>query len=345
MKKLLLFSLLILPLTLFAKIWIVDSNPGSASKDFTNLQEAHDGASAGDTLYLIGSSVSYISAKVTINKRIVIIGPGYFLNNPETQVSLLPATLGLTTTFCTEAGIEFVAGSEGSAVMGLTFNCLVRANTSNILIKRNHFIGIGFCPPAYLFAASGSNVSVVQNYFQTNNNIGGIYIPTGFSNIALRNNYISGLFISGGSTPAIRTEGSGVEISNNVITMNVFTSNALFQNNICIAGGFTSNTSVVRNNMHVNNSVFPAGNDNVNDVAFASIFVGTGTTDGQWKLKDDSPAIGSGYNGTDMGIFGGAEPYVLSGIPPIPTIYGLEAPLTGEKNTGLPIEIKAKSNN
>ncbi|MBX2946321.1 MAG: hypothetical protein KF725_10850 [Cyclobacteriaceae bacterium] len=344
MKKLLLVSLLILPLTLFAKIWIVDSNPGSASKDFVNLQEAHDGASAGDTLYLIGSSVSYITSKVTISKRIVIIGPGYFLNNPETLVSLLPAVLRLTTTFCTEAGIDFVAGSEGSVAMGLTFNCLVRANTSNIMIKRNHFIGLGFCP-TYLFAASGSNVSVVQNYFQTNSNIGGILIPTGFSNVTLRNNYIQGLSFSAGSVPAIRTEGSGVEISNNVIAMDVFTSNALVQNNVCIGGGFTSTTSVVRNNMHVNNSVFPAGNGNVNGVAFASIFVATGTTDGQWKLKDGSPALGSGYNGTDMGMFGGAEPYVLSGIPPIPTIYSLDAPLTGEKNTGLPIEIKAKSNN
>ena len=75
MKKLLLISALLLPLTLFAKIWIVDSNPGSASKDFTNLQDAHDGANAGDTLYLIGSGVSYITEKVTINKRLVIIGP------------------------------------------------------------------------------------------------------------------------------------------------------------------------------------------------------------------------------------------------------------------------------
>ncbi|MDZ7649734.1 MAG: hypothetical protein U5K54_22740 [Cytophagales bacterium] len=39
------------------------------------------------------------------------------------------------------------------------------------------------------------------------------------------------------------------------------------------------------------------------------------------------------------------KPYVLSGIPPIPNIYSLVAPNVGEKNTGLPIEIKVKSNN
>jgi hypothetical protein len=31
-----------------------------------------------------------------------------------------------------------------------------------------------------------------------------------------------------------------------------------------------------------------------------------------------SPGLGAGFGGTDCGIFGGAEPYVLSGIPPIP---------------------------
>ncbi|HRJ31037.1 MAG TPA: hypothetical protein PLV21_03260 [Cyclobacteriaceae bacterium] len=344
MKKLILLTALLLPLTLFAKIWIVDSNPGSASKDFTNLQDAYDGASAGDTLYLIGSSVSYITSKVTISKRIVIIGPGYFLNNPETQVSLLPATLQSTSTFCTEEGLEFVAGSEGSVAMGLTFRCLVRVKTSNILIKRNHFLANTFCN-TFLLGVSGSNVSIIQNYFQTNRNLGGIFVPSGFSTISIRNNYIDGQFSSTLSIQAILNQGSGAEISNNTIEMTVETSNTLFQNNICVAGGFVSSTSVVRNNMHVNNSVFPAGNGNINGIAFASIFVNTGTTDARWKLKDGSPAIGSGYNGVDMGMFGGAEPYVLSGIPPIPTIYGLEAPLTGEKNTGLPIEIKAKSNN
>jgi hypothetical protein len=55
--------------------------------------------------------------------------------------------------------------------------------------------------------------------------------------------------------------------------------------------------------------------------------------------------LGAGFGGVDVGIFGGPEPYVLSGIPPIPTIYFLTAPAIGEKNTGLPVQIKVKSNN
>jgi hypothetical protein len=64
MKTLLVIVLLFVAHFSFAKIWIVDSNAGSTAKDFTNLQAAHDGATAGDTLYLIGSPVNYITVKV-----------------------------------------------------------------------------------------------------------------------------------------------------------------------------------------------------------------------------------------------------------------------------------------
>ncbi|MBX2895712.1 MAG: hypothetical protein KF763_09740 [Cyclobacteriaceae bacterium] len=126
MKLFCLFTLLVFPLTLSAKIWIVDSNPGSASKDFVNLQAAHDGASAGDTLYLIGSGVSYVSEGLNVTKRLIIIGPGYFFDNPETQVSLQPAFLTVST--CNQT-IVFSEGSAGSVMMGLTIRGTAYVNT------------------------------------------------------------------------------------------------------------------------------------------------------------------------------------------------------------------------
>ncbi|MBX2956991.1 MAG: hypothetical protein KF846_12590 [Cyclobacteriaceae bacterium] len=355
MKKLLLFSLLILPLTLFAKIWIVDSNSGSTSKDFTNLQEAHDGASAGDTLYLIGSGVSYVSNGLNVTKRLIIIGPGFFLTNPETQVSLQPAFLTLSN--CNQT-IVFSEGSAGSAIMGLTIRGTVYVNTNNILIKRNHFMesSISTCSTAARLTISGSQTHVAQNYFQAPN-FGAtitIVVTEGLTNVVIKNNYLShACGIPSGCFEAftwalLSQANTGIEVTNNVIQGGILVSNAIVRNNIfptsISSQSFVTNNSVVSNNM-TNLTFLPAGNGNINSVPINSIFMDSGTTDGRWKLKDGSPAIGSGYNGTDMGMFGGAEPYVLSGIPPIPTIYSLEAPLTGEKNTGLPIEIKAKSNN
>jgi hypothetical protein len=70
---------------------------------------------------------------------------------------------------------------------------------------------------------------------------------------------------------------------------------------------------------------------------------GGNSTDGQWQLKVGSPAIGAGEGGTDIGMFGGEYPYVLSGLPPIPAIYGLDAQSL-PSNT-LDVNLKAKSHN
>lgn len=344
MKKLICLFALVLPLSLFAKIWIVDSNPGSASKDFTNLQEAHDGASAGDTLYLIGSGVSYITEKVTIDKRLIIIGPGYFLNNPETQVSMLSAFM-IQPSGCGDFIIDFVNGSEGSALMGVIIRGRISISTNNILIKRNLFEDenpIGVCATPRI-TANGSNLLIVQNYFREGVNGRGVSVANGNSNIKIINN-----FIHSGNNRPISAPTSGVEISNNILHGGPEASNAVIQNNIFVSnsGVEAATGSVIRHNMATFPGILlPAGDGNVSNVPQSSVFIGTGTIDGQWQLKDGSPAIAAGYEGVDMGMFGGDEPYVLSGIPPIPTIYQLNAPAVGEKNTGLPITIKAKSNN
>ncbi|MBX2956992.1 MAG: hypothetical protein KF846_12595 [Cyclobacteriaceae bacterium] len=342
MKKLLLLPALLLPFTLSAKIWIVDSDPGSASKDFTNLQEAHDGASAGDTLYLIGSSVSYITTKVTINKRLIIIGPGYFFNNPETQVSVAVAFLRLTPNSC-DVGVEFAAGSEGSVMMGTTHLGSMVISTNNIMIKRNNFAtnsGVS-CGPHNRITISGSSVQLVQNFIEANQNALPIRVNSGFNNIRIYNNF----FIGFGFGNALTSIGSSGEVVNNISWGAISAENTLLQNNIILATGSNSFINcVVRNNVSIGNNL-PTGNGNIQGAAQANLFVGTGTLDGGFKLKDGSPAIGTGFEGVDMGMFGGDEPYVLSGIPPIPTIYQLNAPAVGEKNTGLPITVKAKANN
>lgn len=139
MKTFLIITLLLVCHFSFAKIWIVDSNAGSTSKDFTNLQAAHDGAKTGDTLYLIGSPVNYITTKVTVTKRLVIIGPGYFLSqNADTQANVASAFLNNTAVgVCEEQ--EFAAGSEGPVLTGVEIIGRIVINVNNVLIKRNPY--------------------------------------------------------------------------------------------------------------------------------------------------------------------------------------------------------------
>jgi hypothetical protein len=107
-------------------------------------------------------------------------------------------------------------------------------------------------------------------------------------------------------------------------------------NNIVNAGGNTCNNCVVSNNIFTGSqSGIPIGPLNVNGnnlqaVPWADLLTLTGSTDAQYQLKVGSPALGGGVQigaqKPDCGAFGGNDPYKLSGIPGIPTIYSLTVP-------------------
>ena len=105
-----------------AKIWIVANNGLPA--DFTTLQDAHDGASAGDTIHVLGSKQSY--GNLTCTKQLHIFGPGYTLIT--NQPGILPITAQAQT-------ITFNSGSEFSTFEGLALNG-INIRASDITIKR-----------------------------------------------------------------------------------------------------------------------------------------------------------------------------------------------------------------
>jgi len=347
MKTLNVILFLLSSLAAFGKIWIVDSNPGSTAKDFANLPSAQTGAAAGDTLYLVGSPIYYNGENLIFTKRLIIIGPGFFLNeNQDTQANINPAYVW---SYNSCQALEFAAGSEGTVLMGVTILGSIKVKANNILIKRNHFAQkVGGCSSSIILEAS--NVLMVQNYIEMidSGNTGSlIQVTAGRSGIIINNNvffhYCSGC--GGGVLALSSPASSSLEVSNNIFKGGISVANAIVQNNFFNTDNtFVASASIVRNNIHTN-GYLPVGNGNVNSSPLDLRYIGTGSTDGRWKLKAGSPGIGTGFGGTDIGIFGGAEPYVLSGIPPIPTIYSLTAPAVGEKNTGLPIQIKVKSNN
>lgn len=348
MKVISTLGLLLFSSVAFPKIWIVDSNPGSTAKDFTNLQAAHDGATAGDTLYLIGSSVNYITTKVTVTKRLVIIGPGYFLSeNAPTQANVASAFLNNTTTgICEE--LELGLGSEGSVVMGLEIIGRVTINANNILFKRNHIRQETGCNETML-SINASNIMVVQNFMDGNLNNTSypvIGVSASQTGIVVSNNYLyhacSGC--GAGVVALYSPASSSVDVSNNIFRGGINVANGIVQNNLFLSNTLSFVSCLVRNNTaNAGMHDLPAGNGNENNKGFN--FVGSGSTDGKWQLEESSPLKSNGFGGTERGLFGGTEPYILSGIPPIPTIYSFTAPVIGEKNTGLPIQLKVKSNN
>ncbi len=358
MKKIKLLTLLALA-TLgasfhaHASIWRVNNTP-EVDADFTTAQAAHDDANVmpGDTLIFEGSPETY--GNLTLIKKLVLIGPGYFLGeNKGHQANLNSAKLSSVTfsrepgqapTVSNPDGVAAVS-SQGSVILGLEIE-YIYTNVPSITIRRcmvnvhvtlrsgNSTAG----PSGEPYTQNSNNTVILQsvilqalyinstdNVVVSNNIMTHISNETTSNNVVLTNNILKG----GSSLP--------IDLYNSTVRNNIVSTNS----------SVNARNSTYSHNLAVGASALPAGNNNVNGVAVANLFIGAsaGSTDGAYKLLNGSVATGAGFDGVDCGIFGGATPYVLSGIPPIPSIYEFTAPGIGTQTDGLQIQVKIKSNN
>jgi hypothetical protein len=284
-----------------AAVWRV-SNITGADAHFTTIQAANNSTMVlpGDTLYIEPSPTTYGSA--SINKPLTIIGSGYFVTeNPETQA--IPHTTRIS-------GISFSSGSSGSLIMGCTFSHHIFIHVSNIRVARNNITGSSYIS----ISSNVSNVLILRNFLSN----GWISVSGDVHNLLISGNFID----AGHATNSALTMSSTstAVIEHNVIRGAVTLHNAEFHNNILREGLFTPNNTIYTHNIAHDNQ-FGNQNGNQQYVNMANVFLGTGSTDGQWKLKPGSPAIGAGTGGQDCGMYAGANSYILSGMPPIPSIY------------------------
>jgi hypothetical protein len=330
----------------FATVWRVNNNPG-ASAAFTNFNTAVASSSvvSGDTLYLESSATAY--TPVLLNKRLVVIGPGYFLDpanfsnpgNAGLQVSTHSARF--TNSF------SYDSLATGSKFMGVEFGALwLDPRADNITFERC-FIG----SISWSVAAANANQRAVGLRFNKCFLAGGISINTTFSLEAFE---LTNCIVNTSFSPGADLILSGL-IRNNIFTNSVSVRNVYFSNNIITgvgASGFSGINSIVRNNISQFSGVFPVGNGNQvapgNDIT--RIIVNTGSADGRFRLSANSIAIGAGETvegvTPDVGPFGTADPYRLSGIPAIPTIYALTTPASvPAAATTMNITLSTRSNN
>ncbi len=294
-----------------AKVWRLNNMGGA---EFSDFGSAYSAANAGDTIYVEGSTYGY--GNVYLYKPLVILGTGYFLSeNSKTQKTPFLASMF--------SSIYLLSGSEGSVISGL-FTSDLTIECSNISILRNYI--------QYVHMGCSWNIKIAQNYLV---NIGEACV---YGNVNINNNCIAG-------SVNFPDAWSGIIINNTFITTcNHRMPNFLIANNIF----YSNNWNVeVTGNSFSNNicgaGYIPSGNNNQTSIDISTLFIGTGSTDGQWQLKPGSPAIGAGIDGVDCGMFGGDEPYVLSGMPAIPSVYEFTTAGTGSNNSGLNVHVKAKT--
>ena len=337
MKKIILLATFSLSLFIAqAKIWRVNNVPGIAA-DFTTAQAAHDGAAANDTIYLESSPTSY--GDLTTTKKLTWIGLGYFLTkNPGLQFHTNPSFTGTVQVNPGSDGSVFEISQYGSdftitSCANITLHRCYIENGLNVNGTSNH-ITIDQC---YLNVGNGSmNIqpNSPQFVFTVTNNIirvNQILFNQNSYQVTFNNNTL----FSNGNVP-----NSGNLFDNATVSNNIFygvSTTTLFD------AGYPAN---VTNNCWVqyNNANYVGTSGNIFASTFESVFVAGASTDGQYKLIAGSPAIGTGAGNVDMGAYGGANPYVLSMIPAIPTIYQLSVPANATGNT-LPSTVSTRANN
>lgn len=308
-----------------AKVWRVNNNTG-VSADFAQLSTAVASSSvlAGDTIYLEGSPTNYTNT--VLDKRLVVIGPGYLLSgtgaNTGLQANPYDARFGVLI-------IDSLA--SGSTFFGMSTYIQIDSRADDLKFIRSSI---------YLEPWINSANSTANNWVINKCMLGGS-LNFLLENLQITNSIVQYTTLT---LPAARN----TLLRNNVFAVGVATSNAYVANNIFLSGQSITN-SVIKYNLSVQNNL-PAGFNNQVNIPSSAIFVGTGSTDGAYQLRVGSPAIGAGetVNGItpDAGAFGTADPYRLSGIAPIPTIYSLTVPASIPATaTSMTITFSTRSNN
>ena len=340
-------------LTIFASIIIittgmaqttrrVNNNIGiSGTNVYATAQAAHDAAVANDILIIEPSTTSY--GDLTLSKSLKIYGNGYFLTtNTELKADQRNTTLGI---------ISFNTGSGGSEMYGITTTTTVTINgVSNITISRNNFGG-----PLYIsnINKAGTTNTNVSNIFISRNYLSYIQETgtSGFtiSNVLINNNIIG--YIGSMNDP----RDQNWVIRNNTFTTSAANNGTIFnsvlENNFFYAGGLFSSLSNVTASYNVSTAAtFSGGIGNVNNYDYVtnSEIVGSGTgisTDEAYQIKAGSSLKTLGSSTSEVGAYGGSTPYIVSGIPAIPSITTMVNTGTGDATTPVKVTISVKSNN
>jgi len=308
-----------------ATVWRVNNNSTtpSISANFTALSTAAGSALvlAGDTLYVEGSATSY--GTLTLNKRLTIIGPGYFLASNDTTQAFQQRSI--------ITSLTVNASAAGSVFAGMTIlNTTAAVNANDVVFDRCHFDHSSGAP-AIRINTGVLNTIIRRSFLHTSmfTSEPSIDILANCLNIVVDNNIIKcGNKNSTSSGMAIRMNGTATAIiRNNTINGPVNVSNAIFDNNIHLTGYFIQNTTMVSVFNNIGNSTqFGTANGNQSSVNMTNVFTygpGNENIDNHYSLKAGSPALGAGVSGVDCGAFGGTNPYVLSGMPAIPAIFGV----------------------
>ncbi len=311
----------------FSTIRVVDNNPANGNS-YRTLQLALNASSAHDTIYMVGSQNNYGGGSVDI--PIHIFGPGFLLTeNPDSQARPLGAYVST---------LYFRNSSTKSTVCGIYVYTLLDISVDSVEISRCYISSWDY----NTISINCNQVTIKQCYLYRSYPYSSSYVLLQITrgNVLLLNNNIENRDVIPVAIN-MQTSAGPLEAYNNIITGNAVVYNGNFMNNVIRLGRWSGNSNTFFNNV-CDSTQCPTGNGNLQLVNMSTVFNDTGTTENKLRLRIGSPAIGAGWGGTDCGIFGGPNQYIIAGLPPIPTITSFSGPAQGGTTSGLPVNIRAR---
>ncbi len=294
---------------------------------------------AGDTLYAEPGHVE--PGDVTLNKKIILIGPGY--NFAETGNNIMNAESAVFHTISTNSNSTFseIHGCVAHNINLDSYCVANRCRVSNALHINAHGCEITNCyiKQIYLntYRRDLSGVKIIGNIICS-------YIDkyNGYNCISftIANNTI----VASSNGYLLNQNYHMCEIYNNVIINTNTNLVSASEDTVSRYTNYTIHPDLLANNsIHHNvlSTVQCPGADSICNVAtnvygatMESTFVNNGLMEGQYELKSGSPAAGAASDGGDCGAYGGVKPYKKGGQPAgIPYIYDATFSNPSENNT------------
>lgn len=344
--------LLAVSINLSAQSLIAVQN-GSDPQFFVSLDSALTSAQNGDTLYIPGYTYK---ADFIIDKKLHLIGVGH---NPDSTVAT-----GMTR-FVGDVFLD--TGSDYGSIEGIYLDGTLRFGTSEPKIVKGY--SASRCNLGAVFFRTKNEDSQVR---YSNNLIvecivrGSVSAQRFYSGPYNFNNVQSNSFLNCLIMKGVDGLGSDCRIKNNIIiaTPNsggfaLWLRGCIIENNIfyMVSVASTMYYCTVRNNLCDNNILYwntngdsnlfinnisnqPLAESTFND---ARIWDYSFNYDFDYQLRNTSPGIRAGTDGTDIGIYGGSFPWKEGSIPPNPHIQYKEVASKTDNAGNLKVRMVVKA--